>query len=338
MPKNYNLEDLKQLFYGGYTTAEEDFYEAALTAGIVAQDLLDVVGDTGLEIHEGILAGAGAPASDLGTTGDFYLDTSTYDFYGPKPSADAWAGSVSLVGTAGNDGAPGSAGADGVNGNTILNGTSVPDSGDGVDGDFYLKTDTADLYGPKSGGSWGSATSLIGPAGSDGSPGPGPGDLSVYTTDDLDEGATNLYWSSTLAASYTAADTALDGRLDDLEGEKVHIAGWVIPGNAFAVDVPYLLTYRGPALTINLAEATVNTAPTGAALVFDIKKGTTTSRTAITTTGNRVSIAAAGHSDTTTTFSTTTCADGDVFSLTIVSVGTTVPGADIAFDLYGVRS
>lgn len=60
---------------------------------------------------------------------------------------------------------------DGADGRTILNGTAVPTT-EGVDGDFYLKTDTSDLYGPKTGGSWGSATSLVGPTGATGATGP----------------------------------------------------------------------------------------------------------------------------------------------------------------------
>jgi hypothetical protein len=47
----------------------------------------------------------------------------------------------------------------------VLNGSGVPDSGLGVDGDFYIDTDESDMYGPKTGGAWGSATSLVGDVG-----------------------------------------------------------------------------------------------------------------------------------------------------------------------------
>ncbi|WP_348655395.1 tail fiber domain-containing protein, partial [uncultured Roseivirga sp.] len=47
-------------------------------------------------------------------------------------------------------------------GKTIINGTSNPDSSIGVDGDFYLNTSTYDFFGPKTAGSWGVPTSLIG--------------------------------------------------------------------------------------------------------------------------------------------------------------------------------
>jgi hypothetical protein len=62
-------------------------------------------------------------------------------------------------------------GPQGPSGKTILNGTAAPTSSDGSDGDFYLRTSTSTLYGPKAGGIWPSGVSLVGPAGADGSDG-----------------------------------------------------------------------------------------------------------------------------------------------------------------------
>lgn len=67
--------------------------------------------------------------------------------------------SWSQTGPAGPTGAPG---APGVSGNTILNGTSVPSSAVGNNGDFYIDTATMALYGPESGGVWPSGVSLSG--------------------------------------------------------------------------------------------------------------------------------------------------------------------------------
>lgn len=64
-------------------------------------------------------------------------------------------------------GSAGAPGADGADGKTILYGTSAPTT-EGVDGDFYIRTTTNMLYGPKSSGTWPSGTSLVGPDGSDG--------------------------------------------------------------------------------------------------------------------------------------------------------------------------
>jgi hypothetical protein len=41
-----------------------------------------------------ILNGVGAPANNLGVTGDFYYNTATTDFYGPKLSDSSWSGAT----------------------------------------------------------------------------------------------------------------------------------------------------------------------------------------------------------------------------------------------------
>lgn len=69
---------------------------------------------------------------------------------------------------------PFSAIGDGADGRTVLNGSGAPDVGDGIDGDFYIDTDDFEIYGPKTGGVWGSATPLEGPQGPAGS---GSGDM-----------------------------------------------------------------------------------------------------------------------------------------------------------------
>lgn len=100
-----------------------------------------------------ILNGIGAPSAATGVDGDFYLDTSTLDFYGPK-TGGVWGAPVNLKGDPGTDG------------NTILNGSGAPNNSLGNDGDYYLDTDTYDFYGPKAGGVWPTpGQSLIGPQG-----------------------------------------------------------------------------------------------------------------------------------------------------------------------------
>ena len=56
-----------------------------------------------------ILNGKGAPKNSLGQNGDFYLDTASLNFYGPK-SGGIWTKPVSLKGPAGADGKNGSNG------------------------------------------------------------------------------------------------------------------------------------------------------------------------------------------------------------------------------------
>ncbi|HTM98723.1 MAG TPA: collagen-like protein [Pedobacter sp.] len=101
-----------------------------------------------------IIAGTGAPASTTGNNGDMYLDKSTSNLYGPKTTA-GWGLSLSLKGDAGQIGA---------NGSTILNGTVAPTAAIGVNGDYFLNKTTADLYGPKTAGAWGTAINLRGTA------------------------------------------------------------------------------------------------------------------------------------------------------------------------------
>lgn len=44
-----------------------------------------------------VLNGTGAPDSETGADGDFYLDTAVWDIYGPK-AAGVWPSGVSLIG------------------------------------------------------------------------------------------------------------------------------------------------------------------------------------------------------------------------------------------------
>ncbi|MHB9110746.1 MAG: hypothetical protein ACYDCO_27145 [Armatimonadota bacterium] len=52
-----------------------------------------------------VLSGSGAPAGGTGTNGDFYIDTTAWQIYGPK-AAGAWGAGTNIVGT-GVDGADG---------------------------------------------------------------------------------------------------------------------------------------------------------------------------------------------------------------------------------------
>ena len=58
----------------------------------------------------------------------------------------------------------------GEDGTTIYNGIGAPTIV-ANEGDFYIDTNTYEIYGPYTGGSWGSGTSLVGPVGPPGAPG-----------------------------------------------------------------------------------------------------------------------------------------------------------------------
>ena len=59
----------------------------------------------------------------------------------------------------------------GAGGAIVRNGSGVPSNETGSNGDFYINTVNYDIYGPKTAGAWGSATSLVGPTGATGSTG-----------------------------------------------------------------------------------------------------------------------------------------------------------------------
>jgi len=81
------------------------------------------------------------------------------------------AGAAGAKGDAGAAGANGSNGSNGANGSTILSGAATPTT-QGVDGDFYIKTGASpQIFGPKTGGAWGSGTNLKGTNGTNGTNG-----------------------------------------------------------------------------------------------------------------------------------------------------------------------
>jgi hypothetical protein len=70
-------------------------------------------------------------------------------------------GTTGSQGTAGTTGATGAQGNPGTNGNTVLNGSGVPASGTGNNGDFYYDPTAKLMYGPKAAGAWPAGISLV---------------------------------------------------------------------------------------------------------------------------------------------------------------------------------
>ncbi len=110
------------------------------------------------------LAGRGAPSSGLGASGDFYIDIQNLGAYGAK-NEEGWGSPTLFQGSPGATGATGPAGST-TAGNTLLNGSGVPGSGLGNNGDFYLDVSAWPyrIYGPKTLGAWGSGVSVATPA------------------------------------------------------------------------------------------------------------------------------------------------------------------------------
>jgi hypothetical protein len=163
-----------------------------------------------------ILNGAVNPTAGQGVDGDFYLNTTTKQLFGPK-AGGLWGSGTSLVGPQGATGATGLqgatgatgsqgatgatgpqglAGANGSNGNTVLHGVVDPVSGDGMDGDFYLNTSTMEIFGPKTAGTWNTGTSLVGPQGPAGSglaPASGIGNTTYWNGTEWEVNSNFLY-------------------------------------------------------------------------------------------------------------------------------------------------
>ncbi len=82
----------------------------------------------------------------------------------------------------------------------------------------------------------------------------------------------------------------------------------------------------GVTLTIRAVRASVNTAPTGAAIRVDVNKNGTT---IFTTQGNRPNIAVSTNTSKVTNMDVTTLADGDYLTVDVDVIGSTVAGADL---------
>ena len=98
-------------------------------------------------------AGPDAPTSDIGQEGDYYLNTTTGEYYGPKDS-NGWGNPIIVL--------MGEDGEDGADGSQIYSSNGAPDASLGEEGDYYLDKSSYDLYGPKTAGGWGSPINIKG--------------------------------------------------------------------------------------------------------------------------------------------------------------------------------
>jgi hypothetical protein len=92
-----------------------------------------------------LISGTTDPANTIGNNGDYYINLSTYGFFGPKASG-AWALGVSLIGGAGATGpagATGVAGAQGIPGVAGTNGAGIIPGG--TAGQVLSKIDNTDF-------------------------------------------------------------------------------------------------------------------------------------------------------------------------------------------------
>ena len=97
----------------GFITITTTTYDEDNNPTIVVGTPVDLKGPTGGEGADGrtLLNGNGIPSNSIGEAGDFYIDTTNDDIYGPKTTV--WGAATSLVGPQGNTGPKGDKGADG---------------------------------------------------------------------------------------------------------------------------------------------------------------------------------------------------------------------------------
>ena len=128
-----------------------------------------------------ILSGQGQPDNGKGEDGDYYLDLTTANLYGPKKQG-VWGGpSLDLKGLPGQDGQPGTTprigdngnwwignedtgkpargeqgtpGQNGADGSKILAEDRAPQASDGVKGDYFIDKAAKIFYGPKTASGW----------------------------------------------------------------------------------------------------------------------------------------------------------------------------------------
>lgn len=133
-----------------------------------------------------IYADEGAPSDDIGTIGDYYLNTTTGEYHGPKTTQGWGSPTIVLKGQDGKDGE------DGEDGSQIFSGNGAPDQTLGEVGDYYLDKVNYELYGPKftllntNSAIWGVPINLKGADGADGADGNANVTRYIYPGHDFD--------------------------------------------------------------------------------------------------------------------------------------------------------
>lgn len=197
-----------------------------------------------------------------------------------------------------------SSGVSGADGATILTGSADPTT-EGEDGDLFLNTTSYDLF-KKVSGSWGTAIANL--KGADGATGAsGQGVASGGTAGQL--------LSKVDGTDYNTAWT----------NQTKSIAFFV--GGDLEVKTGLISVIAPTAMTITEIRLAVGTAPTDADLIVDINKNGTT---IYTTQANRPTITASGTSATATDPDVTSLALGDILSLDVDQIGSTIAGADLS--------
>lgn len=108
---------------------------------------------------------------------------------------------------------------------TIHSVSGIPSPSVGIDGDYAIDYTNWNIYGPKASGAWGSATSIVGPAGVAGPAGPNVGlDYQWNTSTSGDPGSGKLLVNNATPSSATVLHISETNRLS--ASQAAYIATW----------------------------------------------------------------------------------------------------------------
>lgn len=124
-----------------------NYYNKAAGAWTLVANFSGAAGTNGNVTY----SGSTAPSNALGANGDYYINSTTQDYY--VKASGTWGIIMNLKGS------------NGANGSSILNGAGVPSGGAGLNGDTYINTTNGDLY-TKAAGVWAQQLNIKGTSGS----------------------------------------------------------------------------------------------------------------------------------------------------------------------------
>lgn len=186
--KELNIKNMRKII--NYAVAL--LVSVAMLSGCTKEGPAGKDGKNGRDGKDGIngssiITGTEVPKADIGTDGDFYLNISTSDFYGPK-KAKNWGNPISLRGLKGDRGEKGEKGDKGIKGDTgekgekgekgatgakgrdgekgtdgtkFFAGMGTPADSKGKEGDFYIDLLNKKFYGPKTNNQWGNGVDIV---------------------------------------------------------------------------------------------------------------------------------------------------------------------------------
>lgn len=230
---DYYLDKTNYLLYGPKTSS-------GWGIPILLRGADGAQGPTGAAGKDGsiIYSGNGTPSNAIGVNGDYYLDKTTANLYGPKTTS-GWGSALGLKGTNGTNG---------TNGSTTLSGTGAPSTGIGAIGDYYLDKASYQLYGPKDAGGWGVPILLRGAAGPQGPMGPAGADGTIiYSGNDAPDPSLgkigDFYIAKNTMMMYGPKNTDGWGPGTSLRGSNGNtiLSGRGTPNNSLGVEGDFYL-------------------------------------------------------------------------------------------------